>query len=112
MLKQLLCRLQGRLTDERDQVVNTQICIDRLIESPDTFGSNAPSAGMRIHDHRIAARNHADRVAVNRGQRMGYWRDGSDNTKRCMLDDRQSVVAAVALGFLRNSTPGVVHPTS
>ena len=49
---------------------------------------------MRIDDHGVAAGDHVDRVAGDRGERMSDRRDRADHAERGVLDHGQAVVAA------------------
>ena len=73
--------------------------MDRLVESANSFGSDFLATRVRIHHERIAASDHTNGVAGDRGQRMGHRRDGPDHSERSMLDDCQTVVPAETLRF-------------
>ena len=94
VLEDRVGRFQRRLGDHADQVVDAQVAVDRLVEAPDAFGRHAFAAGMRIDDHRVAGRDHADRVAGDRRQRVRDRRDRADHAERGVFDHGQAVVAA------------------
>ena len=94
MLEDRVGRFERRLGDDADQVVDAQVAVDRLVEAPHAFGRDALAAGMRVDDQRVAAGDHADRVAGDRGQRVRDRRDRADHAERGVLDDRQAVIAA------------------
>ncbi len=66
MFEELLCGLEGGFADQRDQVVDTEICMDRLIESSDPFCSHLLSAGVRVHHDSVSGCDHADRITGDR----------------------------------------------
>ena len=100
VLEERVGRVERGLGDHANEVVDPQVAVDRLVESPDALGGDALAAGVRVDDHRVAAGDHAHRVAGDRGQRMRDGRDGADDAERGVLDDAQTVVAAETL--LRN----------
>ncbi len=87
-------RFERRLGDHANQVVDSQVAVDRLVEPSHAFGGDALAAGMRIDDQRVAAGDHADRVAGDRRQRMRHRRDRADHAERSVFDHGQPVVAA------------------
>ena len=94
MLEEGLGRLQRRLDDHANQVVDAQVAIDGLVEAADAFGRDLLAAGMRIDDQRVAAGDHAHGVAGDRGQRVRDRRDRADDAEGGVLDHRQAVIAA------------------
>src|SRR5690349_12340841 len=52
---------------------------------------------MRIDDQRVAAGDHADGIAGDRGERMGDGSDDADDAEWGVLDHRQAMIAAVDL---------------
>ena len=56
VLEDRVGRLQRRLGDHADQVVDAQVAVDGLVEPADALGRHAPAAGMRIDHQRVAAR--------------------------------------------------------
>ena len=99
MLEQSIGAFQRWLGDYTNQIVDAHVFVNRLIEPPHPFGRHPLSAGMRIDDQRVAAGNHAYRVSGNRRQRMRNRRDATDHSERCVLDDRQPVIAAEHLAL-------------
>ena len=97
VLEQRVGRVERRLGDDADEVVDPQVAVDRLVEPADALGGDALAAGVRVDDHRVAAGDHAHGVAGDRGQRVRDRRDGADDAERGVLDDAQPVVAAEAL---------------
>ncbi len=92
-------RFQGRFRDHADQVVDPQIAVDRLVEPPHPLGRHSFATGMRVDHQRITARDHADRIAGQRGQGVGDGGDAADHAKRSVFDDRQPMIAAEHLGI-------------
>ncbi len=68
MLEQCFGRFQRRLGDHADQIVDADFARDRFVESANSFGGNPLARWMRIDDDRVAAGDHADRVAGDRRQ--------------------------------------------
>ncbi len=56
---------QGGFGDDTDQVVDTDVGLDGLVEPFDTFGSYQSTAGVRIDNQSISTSDHADGVACD-----------------------------------------------
>jgi len=97
VLEDHVCRLQRGLGDQADQVVDPHVAVNGFVVAPHALGRHPLAAGMRVDDQRVAGRDHADRIARDRGQRVGYRGDGADHAEGRVLDDRQAAVAAVHL---------------
>ena len=102
MLEDFVRRFDGRVTDDRHQVVNTDGFVDRLVETSHTFAGDARTTGMRIHDDRVSGSDHVHEVRGQSRQRVRDRSDRSDDSERSILGDGQAVVAGdgVALEVL------------
>ena len=94
MVKQGPGRLEGRLGHQRNQIVDSEVSVDRLVETADALGGDQPAAGVRIDHHGVARGDHVDGIAGDGRQRVGDWRDGPNHSEWGMLDHGQPVVAA------------------
>ena len=87
VLEKLLRRFQRWLAYKTNEIVNSKVRMDRLIESTNSFRSDSFTAWVWIDDERIAAGDHANCVSSDGRQRMGDRRDDTDHSKRCVFDD-------------------------
>lgn len=94
MLEHGVGRFNRWLGDHADQVVDAKIPIDGFVETSHAFGRHALAGRVRIDDQRVATRDHAHRIAGNRGQRVRDRSDDADDAERRMFDDREPMVAA------------------
>ena len=85
------------LANDTDQIVDTDVCRNRLVESLHAFRGHQSTAGVRIDDQRISSRDHIDGVAGNRWQGVRDRCDRTDDTERCVFNHRQSTITAVGL---------------
>ena len=93
-MKKFPSALERRLGHERDEIVDPQVAVDRGIEPTDTLGGYLPAARVWVYHDRVAGRDHVDRVAGDRGERVGHRRDCGDHAEGSVLDHSQAVVAA------------------
>ena len=82
-----------------NQIVDANFFVNRPVETSHAFDGHAFSRGMRIDDQCIATGNHAYGVASDGRQRMRNRCNRPDDTKRCMFDDGQAMIAAKYLAL-------------
>ena len=99
MIENRISRFKSRFGDDANQVINSNLGMDRLVETTNPFGRDFLAAGVRIDNDRVATGNHVDRITSDRWQRVGYRCDRPDDSERSVFDDRQTMVAAENLAF-------------
>jgi hypothetical protein len=99
VFEKLLRGLERWLAYEGNQVVDSEVRMDRLIKAANTFRCNATSAWVWVYNDRVPASDHAHCISRDRWKRVGDWRDGADHTEWSMLDHGQAMIAAVAFGL-------------
>ena len=92
VMENLVGRFQRRLSNDTDQVVDTQVGMNRFIEPPNSFGSDPFSARMRVDHQGVTRCDHADRIAGDRRQGMSDRGDRTDDAKGGMFNNGQSMV--------------------
>src|SRR5262249_296633 len=94
-----LCRLQGRILDDREQAVDADGLVNRLVEQADALAGDAGAAGVRVADQSVAGGKHVDRVGGERRQRVGHGWDDADEAEGRGAQQGDGVVAGVRLGL-------------
>ena len=98
MIEDRAGRLERRLGDDADEVVDAQQLVDRLVEELRPVCRDPLAAGVRIADQAVAGGDHVDGVVGQGGQRVRDRRDHADHPPRPALVQRDAVVAAEAVG--------------
>ena len=68
VLENCVGRLDRRLGDDADEVVDAQVAVNRFVVAADAFRGDALAAGMRIENRRVSRGNHGNGIAGERGQ--------------------------------------------
>src|SRR5262249_1622608 len=97
MSKDRLRGFQRGSGDDREQVIDTDRLVNRLVDQLPPPASNASPAGMRIADKGIAGRKHVDGIPRQRWQGMGNGRDYADDTERSIFDEGNAVLTRIGL---------------
>ncbi len=101
MVEDRLGAVERRLFDDRDQTVDADGLVDRLVEKLRAFASDPGGAGMRIEHDGIAGCEHVDDVPGQRRQRMRDRRDRPDDAEGGVLVQGDAVATAEGIGTQR-----------
>src|SRR6266545_77559 len=66
---------------------------DRFVEKNDRLHAAVFRVRMDVEDDAVPGREHSDRIADDRGSRIGDRRDRADDSERRRLDESQTMVA-------------------
>src|SRR5207237_700480 len=89
-----LSRLQRRLLDDGNEVVDADGFVDGLVEESRALAGDLRPTGMRVTDQGIAGREHVDDVAGQGRQRVRHRRDDPNDAEGGVFLDRNAVLTA------------------
>src|SRR5262249_31928387 len=99
VLEDGLGRFQRRIANDRDEIVDADGIVDRLVEKLRSFAGYPGAGRVRVADDCVAAGQHVDDVARQRRQRMRDRSDDADDAERSELGERDAVFPAERLSL-------------
>src|ERR1043166_849591 len=92
-----LDRFEGRLLDNRDQILNAGLSFDGFVVFADGHRSAFRGGRMSVEDDAVASRDDVNYVTAQRRYGMSRGRDSRNDTKGSVFLERYAVVATASV---------------